>query len=477
MNDSQKLDYNKQIIIDFNWWEISWNSWLLVLKEFLEKINLKKLLEKFCPETRDWNFINTKPEIIYQKITRIVSWSTSNNNYIYEKEDPVFKEIHNWKIASSATCSRLENMFDYSDVWKIKKIQKALENYNIDTTKPKEIIIDLDSTNDPASWNLEYSSFIPHYWLEWYSPLFAINGLNWDLIGWVLKPWKYHCSTLSENFLKDIFEFYEWKDLEKTKLRWDSAFSTPKIYELCEEKWVEFFIKLKSNSALLKKVEWKWRPWHSIFEEFVYKAKCWEKSRRVIACIDWWWRETEASKKNRKKNPKLKVRKQLEIFPIYSFVVTNNEELEKEEVFSMYNGRSTIEDFIEEAKNGFGIDHLSNSKFKVNSVNFQIILLSMQILQLFRKFTMAKESKEKIKESKTFTESKKVTKKFKKKKKWRKEITLPNINTIRKKIFNIPGKMIKTWRYIYFKCATSFKFQNLFMSVLRKVQKLQFLII
>jgi len=292
-----------------------------------------------------------------------------------------------------------------------------------------------------------------------------------------LKPWKYHCSTLSENFLKDIFEFYEWKDLEKTKLRWDSAFSTPKIYELCEEKWVEFFIKLKSNSALLKKVEWKWRPWHSIFEEFVYKAKCWEKSRRVIACIDWWWRETEASKKNRKKNPKLKVRKQLEIFPIYSFVVTNNEELEKEEVFSMYNGRSTIEDFIEEAKNGFGIDHLSNSKFKVNSVNFQIILLSMQILQLFRKFTMAKESKEKIKESKTFTESKKVTKKFKKKKKWRKEITLPNINTIRKKIFNIPGKMIKTWRYIYFKCATSFKFQNLFMSVLRKVQKLQFLII
>jgi hypothetical protein len=56
-----------------------------------------------------------------------------------------------------------------------------------------------------------------------------------------------------------------------------------------------------------------------------------------VACIDWKARETEESKKKRKKNPKLKLGKQLDLFPIYSFVVSNNLNLECEEIFSMYN--------------------------------------------------------------------------------------------------------------------------------------------
>jgi hypothetical protein len=40
-------------------------------------------------------------------------------------------------------------------------------------------------------------------------------------------------------------------------MRGDSAFSTPKLYELMETKQVEYFIKLKSNVALQKMAEGK----------------------------------------------------------------------------------------------------------------------------------------------------------------------------------------------------------------------------
>jgi len=84
---------------------------------------------------------------------------SSNNNYVYQKADPVFMEIHGQKIASSATCSRLENTFNFADVEGLKKVQRALETYNLQVTNPNEIIIDLDTTYDPASENIEYSRF------------------------------------------------------------------------------------------------------------------------------------------------------------------------------------------------------------------------------------------------------------------------------------------------------------------------------
>ena len=313
MNNTQKLKFNKKINLDFSWWEITWNAWLLSISEFCNKLSVQELIKKHLPENKKWNIEHTKPEIIYQELIRIINWDTSNNNYIYNKKDPTFLEIHNWKIASASTCSRLDNTFNYSDESNLRKIQREIEKYNIKHSKTKEIIVDLDSTNDPCSQNLE------------------------------------------------------------------------------------------------------WERWRSIFLELEYQANDWSHQRRVVCCIDWKPRETEESKKARKKNPKKKKVKQMWLFPIYSFVVTNNMKLSSEEVFSMYNWRATIEKSIEEAKNGFDSDHLSNSNFKVNATKFQIHLLAIQLTQLFRKFTLAKESKQaKREKNKKHVDSKNKNKKFKK---------------------------------------------------------------
>jgi hypothetical protein len=161
------------------------------------------------------------------------------------------------------------------------------------------------------------------------------------------------------------------------------------------------------------------------------------------------------------------------LFPVYSFVVTNNIKLTAEEVFSMYNWRATIEKSIEEAKNGFKSDNLSNSKFKVNASKFQIHLLTIQLTQLFRKFSLAKESKQTKKNAnKKFIDSKNKNKKFKKLKVWRKQIKLPSVSTLRKQIFSIPAKIVKTWRKIFYKCASSFPYQEKVMKIFDVIQSL-----
>jgi len=454
-------------------------------KIFFLKIPLKKgiliffwalsleVRKKYLPENRWWGFEHIKPEIIYQEIIRIINWDTSNNNYVYNKKDPVFLEIHNQKIASASTCSRLDNTFNYSDESNLRKIIKEIEKYNIKYSNTKEIIIDLDTTNDPCSENLEWAAYIPHYWLNWYSPLFAFNGLNWDLISWILKPWKYHCSTFSYSFTKNIINFYKENWVKNIILRWDSAFPNDNMLWLCELEKVHYYFKLKWNNSLVKMVDWKWIRWRSVFIELKYQANNWSNERRVICCIDWKARETEESKKARKKNPKKKKVKQMWLFPVYSFVVTNNIKLTAEEVFSMYNWRATIEKSIEEAKNGFKSDNLSNSKFKVNASKFQIHLLTIQLTQLFRKFSLAKESKQTKKNAnKKFIDSKNKNKKFKKLKVWRKQIKLPSVSTLRKQIFSIPAKIVKTWRKIFYKCASSFPYQEKVMKIFDVIQSL-----
>ena len=45
MNNTQKLKFNKKINIDFSWWEITWNAWLLSMHEFCNKLSV---LEQGC---------------------------------------------------------------------------------------------------------------------------------------------------------------------------------------------------------------------------------------------------------------------------------------------------------------------------------------------------------------------------------------------------------------------------------------------
>jgi hypothetical protein len=469
MNNIQNYNFNKNICSDFSWKNITWNWWLLAVWEFINtKINLEKLLEKSIKE--NWNpkkVKHKKSKIIFQKIYGIIAWYKTNNIDQYIKNDPVFKVLL-WEVVPKTSVNRILNSF-WDDIKKsLQKTQFIIEKYNIETTNKKNVIVDIDTTFDEASKNIEKSTYNTHYATTGYSPILAFDWLNWDFIKWELRPWNFHCSKESLEFIKNIEEFYEENNVEVI-FRMDSWFAIPEIYKHLESKNIKYYIKLKSNSVLKDKAELladikNATPWKNIWVEFQYSAGSWEKERRIICSIDWINIETEESKKNNNEN------KQYSLIPFYSFIVTNDLEYTKQEVFSMYNWRATIETLIEEAKNWFMMDRLSHSDFSVNSAVFQIHLLTIQIFQLFRKMTSWE--KRKVKENKVYT-NKDYDGKFEWIKKiWRKEYSLFTIQTFRLILFSIPAVIVKTWRKLLFRFEKTFWWKDLYNDIMLKLNNL-----
>lgn len=126
-------------------------------------------------------------------------------------------------------------------------------------------------------------------------------------------------------------------------LRADSGFTLPTLYDICDQESVYFVIYLESNIILQRLVE----TYHPstepsdfskkecYFEETIYQAKTWSKPRKIII---------------------KSVHPAGELFFHHAFYVTNLVEAFKPEaIVRTYQKRGTEENYIKEAKNGFGL--------------------------------------------------------------------------------------------------------------------------
>ncbi len=466
----QNYKFNKSILSDFSWNNLTWLGWMLSIGEFLNStLNLERLLKKSIKENSNPKKItHSKVKIIIQKIYGILAWYKTNNIDKYIKNDPIFKELL-WTVVPKTTVNRVLNTF-----WKkvekwLQKVILEIEKYNILANNKKKVVIDIDTTYDPASETIEKATFNTHYWTTGYSPILAFDWLTWDLIMWELRPWNFACSKDALEFIEKIVDFYE-KNNVIMEFRLDSWFATPKIYEYLEWKWIKYYIKLKSNAVLKRELDNfvdinKLTPWKSIFTEFEYWAKTWNNKKRVVACVDWINQETKESKKDNKNKKNEDKIKQYSLIPFYSFIVTNDTKYSEKEVFSMYNWRATIETLIEEWKNWFFMDKLSHQTFEVNSAVFQIHMLTISVFQLFRKMTTGVEKTEKKEYKKDdydwkFEWIEKI---------WRKKIYLKTIDTFRLELFRIPARVVKLWRKLLFRFESSFWWKELYNNIMAKI--------
>jgi len=85
----------------------------------------------------------------------------------------------------------------------------------------------------------------------------------------------------------------------------DSGFAVPETCECLESKGIPHCVKSKSDAVLKRKAgelaDIRNRtPGKSIWLEFPYEAKSWDRERRVACSTGWIRQETEESKKNGK---------------------------------------------------------------------------------------------------------------------------------------------------------------------------------
>jgi hypothetical protein len=104
------------------------------------------------------------------------------------------------------------------------------------------------------------------------------------------------------------------------------------------------------------------------YHAFRYQAKSWDRSRRVVAKIEW-----HAG----------------ELFPLVGFVVTNLRRSAKR-VVEFYNGRGTAEQWIKEGKNAVKWTRLSCRRLKDNEVRLQLFAFAYNLGNFLRQLALSR---------------------------------------------------------------------------------------
>lgn len=108
-----------------------------------------------------------------------------------------------------------------------------------------------------------------------------------------------------------------------------------------------------------------------------------------------------------------------------------------------YKKRGTMENFIKEAKDGFGFDQMKSHDFLVNEARMMLSLLAYNLTNWLRTLSFPVAAKG------------------------------IQIQTIRTRLIKVASKLVKSGRSLHFKLSSSFVYTRFFWDVLTRVQQLK----
>ena len=243
--------------------------------------------------------------------------------------------------------------------------------------RPSKIILDLDSTDDHTHGQQEFSFYHGYYRNHILHPLLIFDADTGDLVCAVLRPGNKGAASHIVPILKRVVEAIRQAvgtDVE-IEIRADSGFATPRLYEFCEceENKLQYVIGLSRNPRLQRVVEplldstrlrfLELEEKQRQFDEFLYRAHSWDRSRRVIVKV-----EVDQRGINRR------------------FVVTNRDDLCSQSLYDHYTNRGQTENFIKAFKNHLSMDRLSCHRFLANQFRLLLHALAYQMFVRLRDY-------------------------------------------------------------------------------------------
>jgi hypothetical protein len=156
------------------------------------------------------------------------------------------------ELASQPTISRLENSLDKH---LILELCYGWVDHHVTTLKSrKQVIIDIDTTDDPTFGNQQLSMYNGYYGRFMYNELFFHDGETGQIIAPVLRPGNSHSNKWHVAILKRILNKIkqQYPDIKIT-IRVDSGFSGPAFYKLACDYNLKYAIGQVSNEVLKRR--------------------------------------------------------------------------------------------------------------------------------------------------------------------------------------------------------------------------------
>jgi len=419
----------KDVVVNFCGGEITTDAGLIPLREFDQRFQLTEGMDDCISDSRVSYLIDhQQKEMLRQRLYQIVAGYEDVDDCDLLRNDAMMKLMagkkdFNKPLASQPTITRLENRVNWEEI-------ENLNNLNLDwfiktrEEEPEEIILDIDSTDDPAYGKQQLVLFNGFYDQYMYNPLLLFEGKSGHLLSALLRGGTAHSSKFADEMLKKTIDRLKEKfPTTKFYSRGDTAFGVPADYELCEQEDVKYAFGIIGNSILqtkaaklltkAKEVYKKTGKATRFYTSFLYSAKSWKKKKRRICA------KAECNSEGTN----------------LRFTVTNIKGRSRD-IFAFYNDRGECENRIKEIKNGFAADRLSCHTYLANSFRLNLHCLAYNLVNLFR---------EKILATTTLAKA--------------------QIDTLRYKLFKIGAWVKESCRRIWVKLASGWPYRNLFRQI------------
>src|ERR1051325_1837615 len=419
---------HQPIRADFSGGQITSDAGLLPLRAFDERHHLTNHWAAGLSDPRqDDRVHHDSLTLLRQRIYQIVAGYEDANDAGRLRHDPVLQIVSDQKLGdalgSQPTLSRWENSPSARDLVRLQDTwcQQFIDLCAQRVRERGEILLDLDSTDDPTYGQQQLSFFNGAYGQHMYHPMLIFERHTGSLLAARLRPGNASShARIVPMLLRLVPRLQSAFPEVKIKLRGDAGFALPLLYEFCEFFGIQYAIGIPANCVFQQRAEPRKKqlkrryrraqvPQRS-FYSFRHRARSWSHQRRIC-----YKAEHSAAGTNLR------------------FVVTNRTG-RASEVFAFYNDRGECENRIEEFKNGFRADRLSCHRFLANAFRLLLHGAAYNLVNFFRHHLPQP---------------------------WRSA----QIETLRAKLFKLGGRIRQTARCIRIHLSTSWPFQGLCRSV------------
>ena len=419
---------HRAIRADFSGGQITSDAGLLPLRAFDERHHLSQDWAALLRDGRQEDRVqHDSPALLRQRLYQIVAGYEDANDADRLRHDPLLQIVADEKLGdalgSQPTLSRWENsacardLVRLSDTW----CQQFIRLCGDQIRQRGEILLDLDSTDDPTYGQQQLSFFNGAYGQHMYHPMLIFERHTGCLLAARLRPGNASShARIVPMLLRLVPRLQAAFPRVTIQLRGDAGFALPLLYKFCEFFHLEYAIGIPANCVfqqraqplqqqLKRRYRRKQVPQRS-FSSFRHRAYSWPHQRRIC-----YKAEHSVAGTNLR------------------FVVTNCAG-RAAEVFAFYNDRGECENRIEEFKNGFRADRLSCHRFLANAFRLLLHGAAYNLVNFFRHHLPPP---------------------------WRSA----QIETLRAQLFKIGARVRQTARCIRVHLATGWPFQSLFRSV------------
>jgi hypothetical protein len=359
------------------------------LAQLGSELGLCEELAAHVPEWRRGSVTHSLEQLVRQRVLQIACGYDDQDDADFLRSDPLLKLAcgrlpeTGRDLASQPTLSRLENAPDSRACYQMA--QALLELYvrrRGEGGAPERVLLDFDSTDDPAHGEQEGVRYHGYFGQHMYHPLLVFDGETGQFVTALLRPGNAHAGAGALSVLKRLVgKLREQWPKVKIEIRADAGFALPAVYEWCEAEDIHYTIGLVPNSRLealaaslssLAKLASMLRtkrgvdPKVRLLSEASYEAASWAKKRRVVY-------KAEVLEKGTNTR----------------FVVTNRPEAPLE-LYDRYIERGETENRIKDYKNALCADRLSCHRFLANQFRLLLHAAAYWLLDVLRERLVSK---------------------------------------------------------------------------------------